>query len=100
LLHDAHGLAHFLHSDKISVIAVAMFADRNVEIEFRIALVGLRLAQVPCGTTAPHHDTREAPAPGVRKAHLADADVALLENPILCKQQLEIREDLKKRFAK
>src|SRR5262249_20622837 len=32
LLHDAHGLAHLFHADAVAIVAVAILADRDVEI--------------------------------------------------------------------
>ena len=85
---------------QIAVVAVAVLADRDVEIELGIAFVGLRLAQVPGGTGAAHHDTRKAPPPGVRELDLGDADVALLENAIFRQQALKVVADLQERIAK
>src|SRR5215471_18313315 len=45
LLHDVRRLAHLLHADAVAIIAIAVLADRDVEIELGIALVRLRLAQ-------------------------------------------------------
>src|SRR5215467_6927495 len=44
LLHDTHRLAHLFHADAVAVVTIAVLADRDVEIELRIALVRLRLA--------------------------------------------------------
>ena len=62
LHHDLHRLAHLLHADAVAVVVVAVLADRDVEIELGIALVGLRLAQVPGRARAAQHHAREAPA--------------------------------------
>src|SRR3712207_9359923 len=61
---------------------VAVFSNRNVEVELGIALVRLRLAQVPSGAGAAHHYAGEAPGPGILELHITDADVALLEDAI------------------
>src|SRR4029077_12125346 len=61
LAHNARGLPHLLHADQIAVVAVAILADRDVEIHFRIALVGLRLAQIPRRARTAHHRAGEAP---------------------------------------
>jgi hypothetical protein len=58
LLHDAHRLVHLFHSNEIAIVAVAVLADWDVEIELGIAFVGLRLPQVPGGTGAAHHAPR------------------------------------------
>ena len=65
LLHDLHRLAHLLHADEIAVVAVAVLADGDVEIELGIAFVGLRLAQIPRGARAAHHHAGEAPGEAV-----------------------------------
>src|SRR3974390_89803 len=90
LLHNSHGLAHFLHAHKIAVVAVAVLANRNVEIELGIAFIGLRLAQVPDGAGAADHDSREAPSPSIVEAHDTDVDVTLLENAVLREQDLDV----------
>src|SRR5262245_20583540 len=100
LLHDAHRLAHLLHSHDIAIVVVAVLADRNVEIELGIALVGLRLAQVPgCARTA-HHDPGKSPPPGIFERDRADADVALLEDAVFRQQPFDIVADLEERIAK
>ena len=42
-----HALAHLLDAHEIARIAIAVLADRNVEIHLVIDVVGLRLAQIP-----------------------------------------------------
>ncbi len=53
LLDDAVGLAHLLDAHQVAVVAVAVGADRDIEIELVVDLIGLLLAQVPldAGTT-------------------------------------------------
>src|SRR2546423_10191198 len=90
LFHDAHRLAHLLHADTVAVVIVSVLADRDVEIELGIALVGLRFAQVPGGTGAAHHHARETPSPGVGERNYADVHVALFEDAIVSEQTLDI----------
>ncbi len=82
LAHDPYRLAHLLHADEIAVVAIAVLADRNVEIHLRIALVGLRLAQVPGSAGTAHHHARHAPCPCVFQRDDADIDIALLEDAV------------------
>src|SRR5207253_3457575 len=89
LLHDPHRLAHLLHADAVTVVAVAVAADRNIEIHLGIAFVGLRLAQIPGRARAAHHHAREAPLPGLLQRDHADIDVALLEDAVAGEQPLE-----------
>ena len=99
LLHDAHGLAHLFHADAVAVVAVAVLADRNVEIHLGVALVRLRLAQIPRRARAAHHHAGEAPLPGLLQRHHADIDVALLEDAVAGEQRFEIVDDLQERIA-
>src|SRR5262249_42112002 len=99
LLHDAHRLAHFLHADAVAVVAVAVLADRNVEIHLRISLVRLRLAQIPRRPGTAHHHAREAPRPGISELHDTDVDIALLEDAVAGQQRLKIIANLQERIA-
>src|SRR5262249_17017144 len=98
--HDAHRLAHLLHAHEIAVVAVAVLADRDVEIELGIAFVGLRFAQIPGSTGAAHHDTRKPPTPGVRELDHGDIDIALLEDTVFRQQSLDVVADLEEGIAK
>ena len=99
LLHDLGRLAHLFHADDIAVVAVAVLADGDVEIHLLVALVGLRLAQVPGRAGAAHHHAREAPGPRVRELDDADVDVALLEDAVLGEQGLEVVAHFEERIA-
>src|SRR5450759_1141374 len=90
LLHDFYGLAHLLHADAVAIIAVAVLADRYVEFHLGIALIGLRLAQIPGRTRAAHHHPGEAAVPGVGELNHADVDGALLENAVVGEQALDV----------
>ena len=72
----------------------------NVEGEVVVALVGLRLAQIPRRARAAHHDAREAARPGVVERHHADIDIALLEDAVLGEQGLDVVADFEERVAK
>src|SRR5262249_8301717 len=66
LFHDADRLAHLFHADAVAVVTIAVLADRDVEIQLRIALVRLGLAQVPggaaTGTITPEKPQAQASA--------------------------------------
>jgi hypothetical protein len=55
LAHDAVGLPHLLDAHEVTVVAVAVDADRNVEVHVGIDLVGLLLAQIPLHARATQH---------------------------------------------
>ena len=79
---------------QIAVVTVAVLADRDVEIELGVALVGLRLAQIPRRARAAHHHAGEAPVPGVGQLDHADVDIALLEDAVAGQQRFEIVDRL------
>src|SRR5262249_49349412 len=99
LLHDLGRLPHLLHADAVPVVTVADLADRDVEIEFRIALVRLCTTQVPGGARTAHHHAGETPGPGVLETDYANIDVALLEDAVFGKQALKIVADLQEGIA-
>src|SRR3546814_12128826 len=47
LLDDAVALAHFLDTHEITIVAVAIDADRNIEIQLVVNFIGLLAAQIP-----------------------------------------------------
>src|SRR5690606_31024569 len=96
---DLHGFAHFEHADQITIIAVAVLADGDVEVELLVALVGLRLAQVPCRAGAAYHHAREPVVEAVLQLDDADVDVALLENTVVGQEAFDVIADLQERIA-
>ena len=99
LAHDAHRLAHLLHADDLAVVVVAVPPHRDVEIHLLVALVGLRLAKVPCRAGAADHDARETPLPAILERDDADIDVALLEDAVADDQRVEVVEHRQERVA-
>ncbi len=90
LLHDLHRLAHFLDAAQIAVPAVAVLAQRHIELELGIAFVGLRLAQVPGDARAAQHHAGKAPVEGLFPGDDADIDIALLEDAVFGDQSLDV----------
>src|SRR5580698_4883558 len=99
LLHDADRLPHLFHADAVAIVVVAVLADRNIEIELGINLVGLRLAQIPRRSRTAHHHAGEPARPGVLKRNNADIDVALFEDAVLGQQLFKIVADFQERIA-
>src|SRR5207237_5390870 len=60
---------------------------------------GLRLAQIPGGAGAAHHDTGKPPTPGICELDHGDTDVALLEDAIFRQQPLDVLADLEEGIA-
>ena len=79
-------LAHLLDAHEIAVVAVAVLADRNVELHLVVDVVGLRLAQIPGHAGGAQHRPGEAPVERILRRHHADIDEALLEDAVLGQQ--------------
>ncbi len=94
LLHDPHRLLHLLDAAEVPIPAVAVLADRNIELQLGVALIGLRLAKIPGDVGAAQHDAGEAPGQGLFLGHHADVDVALLEDAVFGDQALDIGQGL------
>ena len=89
---DRDALAHLLHADEIAVVAVAVLADGDVEFHLVVSGIGLRLAQVPGGAGGAQHRSAEAPVECVLQRHDPDVDQALLEDPVLGQEIVDIVE--------
>ena len=99
LLHDLHGFAHLFHADDLAIVGVAVLPHGDVELHLLVALVGLRLAQVPRDAGAAHHHAREAPGHGLVHGDDADVDVALLEDAVAHDEVVEVVDHLQERVA-
>ena len=64
LLDDLHALAHLGEPHQIAVVAIAVAADRNLELHLGVLVVGLRTAQVP--RHAARAQARAGESPGQR----------------------------------
>src|SRR6185312_9612544 len=92
---DAVGLAHLLDAHEVTVVAVAVLADRDVEVDLVVHLVGLLLAQVPGDSRAAQHRPAEAQRERALRGHDADADGPLLPDAVLGEQRLVIVDALR-----
>ena len=55
LFDDAVGLAHFFDAHQIAVVAVAGFADRDIEVHAVVNVIGLVFTQIPRDTRTTQH---------------------------------------------
>src|SRR4029079_6245601 len=94
------GLPHLLHANAVAVVIVAVLSDRNVEVELRVTLIRLCLAQIPGGARTADHDPGKAPCPRVRQFHDADVHIALLENAVVGEQAFKVVANLEEGIAK
>jgi hypothetical protein len=102
LLDNAVGLAHFFDSDQITVVAIAIDANRNVKIHLIINIIRLLLPQIPGKTRTAQHRPGETQLQGSFWSHHANADRPLFPNPIVGQQRFvlinRLRKPLGKRF--
>ena len=59
LVDDSKGLSELLHSAEVSVVAVTIGTNGNVELDLIVGVVGLALSDIPRHTRATKHDTGE-----------------------------------------
>ena len=57
LVNDAEGLAELLHSAEVTVVAVTVGSNRNVELDLVIGIIGLVLADIKRNSRTSEHDT-------------------------------------------
>jgi hypothetical protein len=60
LVDNPEGLAELFHTAEVSVVAVTVVADGNIEFDLVVGIVWLRLADVPGNTGTTEHDTGKA----------------------------------------
>ena len=73
LVDDAEGLAELFHAAEVAVVAVAVDAHRDVELDLIICVVRLAFADVPGDTASSEHDAGEGVVEGVGGGDDADA---------------------------
>ena len=66
---DAEGLTEFLHTAEVTVVAVTVDTDGDVELDLVVGIVGLRLADIPGHTRATEHDTGETHVQSILSIH-------------------------------
>jgi hypothetical protein len=56
---DAKRLSEFFHSAKVSVVAITIDSNRNIELDFVVSIVRLALPNIPWDTGPSQHDPGE-----------------------------------------
>ena len=90
--HDLERLAHLGHAHHVAIEAVAVAADRDVEVELLVDLVGLALAQIPREPGGAQHGPGEAQVLRLVGGDHADVDQPLAEDPVVGDQPLDVVE--------
>ena len=68
LVDNAKGLAELLHAAEVTVVAVTVDTNRDVELDLVVGIIRLGLADVPGDTGTTEHDTREGVVEGISSA--------------------------------
>src|SRR5690606_27279138 len=88
LANDAIRLPHLLDAHQVTVVAVAIHADGDIEIHSIVDLVRLLLAQIPGDAGTAQHRTREAELQCAFWRNHADVHRALLPDAVVGEQRL------------
>lgn len=88
LVDDAKRLAELLHTAEVTVIAVTIDTNRDVELDLVISVIRLGLADIPWDTGSTEHDTSEAHVQSFSCGDNTDALGSELPNPVIREQFL------------
>ena len=86
LVDDAQALAEFFHAAEVAVVAVAVDADGDVELDLVVRVVGLAFAHVPGDAAAAEHDAGEGVVERVGGGDDADALGPAFPDPVVRQQ--------------
>ena len=92
LAEDRGALAHLLHADEVTVVAIAHRADRDVELVAVVIEVGIGLAHVVIDTGATEIGTAQAPGDGVFLRDDPDVACAVEEDLVPGKKGINLVE--------
>ena len=90
LFHDADRLAHLFDAAQVTVPAVAVLADDDLELHVLIAVVRHGLTDIPRDVRTTQHNAREAPSQRLFFRHNADVDVTLFKDTVFGDQAFDI----------
>lgn len=86
---NPQGLAEFLHTAEVPVVAVPVDPDGDIEIDLVVGIVGLRLADIPRHTGTTEHDTAETHVQGIGCVHDTNALGTGLPDPVVREKFLD-----------
>lgn len=84
LVDDAEGLAEFLHSAEVSVVAIAIDTDWHIEFDFAISVIRRRLANVPWDSGSSEHNTREGEVESISGGDDTDTTKTVDPDTVVC----------------
>ena len=90
LVDDAKRFAELLDTAQITVIAVAVLADRDVEFNLVILVVRCDFSNVPRDAATTEHDSAERVIEGLLRGHNTNANRSLLPNTVASDNLLDL----------
>ena len=72
-MYDAEGLAEFFHATEIAVVAIAIHAYWDIELDLIVGVVWLAFSHIPGDAAAAEHDAGEGVVEGVGGGNDANA---------------------------
>lgn len=90
LVDDSERLAELLHTAKITIVAVTVDADGNVELDLVVGVIWLRLTDIPRNTRATEHDTSETHVESIGGIDNTNALGSGLPDTVVGKQLLSL----------
>jgi hypothetical protein len=88
LVDNAEGLAELFHTAEVTVVAVTVNTNGDVELHLVVGVIGLRLADIPGNTGATEHDTSETHAESIGGVNHTNTLCTGLPDTVICEQLL------------
>lgn len=88
LVDNAKGLTELLHSAEVSVVAITVGSNRNVELDLVVGIVGLVLADVEGNSRTSEHDTSEGKVQSLSSRNDTDTPQSLNPDTVVCQHLL------------
>lgn len=90
LVDDAEGLTELLHTAEVTVVAVTVDTNRDVELDLVVSVIGLRLADIPWHTGTTEHNTSKTHVQCIRGIHNTNTLGSSLPDTVVCKKFLSL----------
>jgi hypothetical protein len=88
LVDNAKGLTELLHTAEVTVVAVTVDTDGDIELNLVIGVVRLGLTNIPWHTGTTEHDTSEAHVESITGVDNTDTLSTLLPDTVVCEKLL------------
>lgn len=92
LVDDAERLSELLHSAEISVVAVTVGADGDVEFDLVVGIIRLALSDIPWHTGTTEHNTGEGKVKGLGSRDDGNTPQSLNPDTVVCQHLLGLVE--------